>query len=292
MIGVIPREDEIGVVEEFFQLFKTPWEMYRAGASYDVILVTGDEISEVDARLVLVYGSEIRKSDQGPNRTPGTRLRNASLDYRGEQFPLYCDALTFEKTGLSVVCTTAAAEAVGVEVASATPRLVRIGFDLFQEVAFLMTAGQPIAKARIPTLELHIAMLRNLILDAGISVLEIPPTPAGYDFTVCLTHDIDFVGIRRHKFDHTMWGFLYRATAGAVLDVIKQRIPLTRLIRNLKAAASLPFVYCGWMEDFWIPFDWYLEVEKGLSPTYFMIPFKHRCGEKVSADHPERRATA
>jgi hypothetical protein len=292
VIGVIPRKDEISVVEEFFQLFKTPWEMYRAGVSYDVILVTGDEIPELDARLVLVYGSKIRKSDHGADRTPGARLQNAAVDYGGEQIPLYGEALAFEKTGLRVICATTGAEAVGIRSPAANPRVVRIGFDLFQEVAFLLTAGQPVAKAHIPTLELHIAMLRNLILDAGISMLEIPPTPAGYDFTVCLTHDIDFVGIRRHKFDHTMWGFLYRSTAGTALDVIRHKIPVTRLIRNWKAAASLPFVYCGWMKDFWILFDWYLKVEKDLSPTYFLIPFKHRCGEKVSADHPERRATA
>ena len=46
------------------------------------------------------------------------------------------------------------------------------------------------------------------------------------------------------------------------------------------------------MKDFWIAFDWYLKVEKGLSPTYFFIPFKHRPGEKVRASHAERRASA
>ena len=56
--------------------------------------------------------------------------------------------------------------------------------------------------------------------------------------------------------------------------------------------ASLPFVYAGWAKDFWEPFEWYLEVEKGLPATYFLIPFKRRAGEKVPGRHASRRATA
>jgi len=31
-----------------------------------------------------------------------------------------------------------------------------------------------------------------------------------------------------------------------------------------------------------MPFEWYLQVEKDLSPTWFFIPFKGRPGDKVS----------
>jgi peptidoglycan/xylan/chitin deacetylase (PgdA/CDA1 family) len=191
-----------------------------------------------------------------------------------------------------VVCSADNSEAMGIELRGPGPRRQRIGFNLFQEVQHLLTLGQPVENAHVPALDLHIALLRNLILNAGIPVLEIPPVPAGYDFAVCLTHDIDFVGIRRHKLDHTMWGFLYRSTAGAVADFVRGRCSMGRLLRAWKAALSLPFVYLGWVEDFWVMFDWYLEVEKGLSGTYFFIPFKRRSGDKVSAAHPERRASA
>jgi hypothetical protein len=40
-----------------------------------------------------------------------------------------------------------------------------------------------------------------------------------------------------------------------------------------------------------MPFEWYLKVEAGLSPTYFFIPFKGRQGEKVTAKNPERRVS-
>ncbi len=266
--------------------------MYRAGVSYDVVLVTGDTVPEMDARLVLIYGSEIRIEDKQADLALRARRQKVSVDYRGDWFPLHGGLLTFAKSGRHVVCTTTASEAAGIEIDSIGPRVVRMGYDLFQEVAFLLMTGQSVEDARIPTLELHIGLLRDLILDTGISLLEIPPVPAGYDFAVCLTHDIDFVGIRRHKLDHTMWGFLYRSTAGAIRDFLGQKICFTRLLKTWQAAASLPFVYLGWMKDFWVPFDWYLKVEKGLSPTYFFIPFKNRCGEKISASHPERRAAA
>jgi hypothetical protein len=135
-------------------------------------------------------------------------------------------------------------------------------------------------------------MLRSWILSVGIPLLEIPPAPAGYDFAVCLTHDIDFIGIRRHRFDHTMWGFLYRSTVGALRKFFEGRLPMTRLLKMWRAAASLPFVFLGWARDFWDPFTWYLDVERQLPATYFLIPFKGRVGEHVPGRHAARRATA
>jgi hypothetical protein len=133
-------------------------------------------------------------------------------------------------------------------------------------------------------------MLREWILAAGIGLIEIVPTPAGYNLTVCLTHDIDFVGIRRHKFDHSMLGFLYRATVGSVSRFLKGRLSALRLLQCWKAAASLPLVYAGLIEDFWEPFSWYLHVESGLAATYYMIPIKGRAGTRVPGAGASRRA--
>jgi len=63
-------------------------------------------------------------------------------------------------------------------------RVVRLGYDLFQEVQFLLSAGQPLEQASIPTLDIHIRMLRNWILSEGIPLLEIPPVPGGHSFAV------------------------------------------------------------------------------------------------------------
>src|SRR3954467_7539318 len=63
MIGVISKESEFPVVQEFFQLFKTPWEQFRAGNSYDVLIVCDGEVPETVAKLVIVYGCETKRID-------------------------------------------------------------------------------------------------------------------------------------------------------------------------------------------------------------------------------------
>jgi hypothetical protein len=292
VIGIIAKADERPEVEDFFELFKTPWEFYRPGRRYDVVVATAGDLPEVDTRLLVVYGSETRSSDASNGIAVRLQRRGIRLQYQGIQLPLYGDGLTFEETSTAKPCVSTDFGTAGLQFRSANCTLVRLGYDLFQEVRCLLSAGQPPENAQIPTLDMHIRMLRDWILDAGITLLEIPPAPAGHGFIVCLTHDIDFVGIRYHRLDHSMWGFLYRSTIGAVRNLFRGRISVTRLLKIWSAALSLPFVYLGWAKDFWEPFDWYLRVEEDLPATYFLIPFKGRPGENTPRRNASRRATA
>lgn len=292
MIGVIPRADQTWAVEEFFELFKTPWEIYRPGRAYDVIIATADEIPELNTKLLLAYGAAANGVDARMGISARGRHQGAVISHRDTVAPVYGDLLVFAEGSAGTSCVTAGSETAGLVVATPDLTMIRLGYDLFDEVRFLLSAGQPSEHAQIPTLEIHITMLREWILGAGIALIEIPPAPAGYDFVVCLTHDIDFVGIQKHLFDHTMWGFVYRATFGAIHNFFRGRLPLPHLFRSLVAVASLPFVYAGWAKDFWEPFGWYLGVEEGLPSTYFLIPFKQRPGEKVPGPHASRRAAA
>ncbi len=281
------------MVEEFFELFKTPWEYYEPSRAYDVVVATADEIPEVNARLIVVYGAGTKNTDARNGIAVNSRHKGGFLECEETALPIYGHLATFQAEGQSIPCLQAAIGIAGLQVPSmAGTAILRIGYDLFQEVQFLLSTGQPVERARIPTLDIHIGMLRKWILGEGISLLEIPPAPAGHSFAVCLTHDIDFVGIRNHKFDHTMWGFLYRSTVGAVLNFMRRRISISRLLTTFRAAATLPFVYLGWAKDFWSPFEWYLQVEKDLPATYFLIPFKHRMGEHVPGTRAAWRATA
>ena len=54
---------------------------------------------------------------------------------------------------------------------------MRVGFDLFAEVEDLLRRGQPAKHAQIPTLDLQIALLRDLIVSHSIPLSEIPPFP-------------------------------------------------------------------------------------------------------------------
>jgi hypothetical protein len=288
MIGVVAKPTERRVAEEFFELFKTPWEFYSPNRTYDVVLSTVSPPEGVEARLVVTYGSQSEPADAPSEKDSSKQL---ALSVSGKAAPLYGEARIFKGTKADTQHVTLDGRCVGYTLSDEQSTSARIGYDLFFEIEQLLKVGQPLEHAESPTLELHIELLRTLILKAGLPLVEIPPTPANYDFAVCLTHDIDFVGIRCHKFDHTMWGFVLRATVGSLRDFLRGRTPGARLLASWKAAASLPFVYLGLAEDFWMPFDWYLKVEENLSPTYFFIPFKGIQGEKVNAENPARRAS-
>ena len=292
MIGVIPKSGQESVVEEFFQLFKTPWEFWHAGRGYEIIICTGDEIPEFDAKVIVVYGSATENLDSRLGVVARDPNQSAILFDGGTTIPIYRGLLTFSEVSKGAPLLNANGGIAGLRFGSANSTLIRVGYDLFDEVEFLLSDGQPAENAHIPTLDLHIEMLRTWILDAGVGLLEIPPTPSGHPFVVCLTHDIDFAGIRNHFFDHSLWGFVYRATFGAVRNFFRGRLSFKRLLQCWLAVLSLPLVYAGWIKDFWEPYEWYLEVEKNLPATYFLIPFKQRAGEKVPNRYASRRATA
>lgn len=291
MIGVLSKETETQAVREFFELFKTPWEFYVPHHAYDIVLVTREEIPvDVHGRKVAIYNSRGTTLDEKYGVVVRSQQRSGWLEWDGGEFPVYGEVSDFQSIGRPFIQRKGRPEMVGLDVGKPPRQYVRIGYDLFQEVGFLLTRGQPSENAHIPTLDIHTSILRSVMLSAGIPFVEIPPVPAGYDFMACLTHDVDFTGIREHKFDHTMWGFVFRAIVGSFRDSLRGRLPWSRCAQNWKAVFSLPFVYLGWREDFWLEFDRYLMIEKGLSATYFFLPFKDYPGTLGSDPAPKIRA--
>ena len=58
MIGVIVEAEEQKIAEEFFQLFKTPWQLYDPKKSYDVVITTNcEDVEDINARLIIIYNS-------------------------------------------------------------------------------------------------------------------------------------------------------------------------------------------------------------------------------------------
>lgn len=292
MIGVIVDRRQDGVVREFFELFKTPWEFYRRGRRYDAIVVAGAPLPEVEGQLIVVYGSKPTGSDREIGVAGQACRQGTILQYRGIDVPLYREVLTLEGGRGASPCLLSGKEAVGLRTRKGGTEIIRVGYDVFDEVGVLLSRGQPSGRAGVPTLDIHIEMLRQWILDAGIALVEIPPTPSGHPMVACLTHDIDFAGLRYHGVDHTVLGFLYRSTIGAAGRFLRGRLSLSRLVACWRAALTLPFVYLGWARDFWEPFGWYLQVERGLPATYFVIPFRRRPGDKVESTHAARRGSA
>src|SRR5215469_7554339 len=164
MIGVVASESEHGVVGEFFELFKTPWEFYRAGVNYDVPICSSSMVPMNNARLLLIYGSQRQPFEEYRNiKTSSTEGLNF-VRFRDERIPIYGDCLLFDGACCAACHYEGTKSAAAVSVACDNQVLVRIGFDLFGEVQHLLTQGQPQGLASIPTLELHISALRELIL--------------------------------------------------------------------------------------------------------------------------------
>jgi hypothetical protein len=278
LIGVISKINEEEAVREFFELFKTPWEFYKENKTYDVVLLTCDPQFEIEAKLLVVYNSEEQSFDRR-NKIKPMRAKNASvLQYREFSIPIYGSVSTFRENRRAVLKVTETGDSVAVLFYLSNQKVLRIGIDLFQEVKYLLQYGQPIQHAQISTLDIHITMIRDWIVGAGIPFAEVPSCPSGFDFTVCLTHDIDFLRLRDHKFDHTMFGFLYRALIRSFFDFLNRKTSLAKLLRNWSAVCLLPGIYLGIVKDYFFQFDKYLEVEKELVSTFFIVPFKHRPG--------------
>ena len=290
MIGVVCEYNEREVIQEFFELFKTPWEFYVEDRTYEVVISTSSETPSEKTKVCFVYGPQKRKLDSEEQITASLIRKNVEVNYKGRKVPIYSDVLTFQVEEQSNIILRTDSEVVGVIVEKNNLRIYRVGYNLFEEVRFLVSVGQPAANGRLPTLDVHISMLRDWILDSRVPLVEVPAIPEGYEFIACLTHDIDFVGIKNHKFDHTMWGFLFRASVGSVINFLKGRLTLAKLFCNWKAVISLPLVYAGLVKDFWLQFEHLIQIEKGLESTYYFIPFKDQSGEKVGRGHAKRRA--
>jgi len=291
MIGVIANGVEHSTIVEFFELFKTPWEFWRPGSRYDVLLCSNSTVPENDARLLLLYGSQQHAFERCRGIKTQSLRGHQFVSFRGERMPIYGNCLLFDGQDDKVLLHVGTNSAAAISTASGGRAVVRLGFDLFEEVLHLLTKGQPAKLAGIPTLELHISFLRELIVRQGVPFTEILPMPAGYQFTVCLTHDVDHPRVRYHMCDHTMFGFLYRALIGSVIDFCRARRSLRQVVTNWKAAFSLPLVFAGLAKDFWNQLDRYLALEKGLPSTFFVIPTKGDAGVDSEGRRKSKRAS-
>lgn len=293
MIGVIADAADQGVVREFFELFKTPWEFCRANRQYEVLLCAGGAPREATGKLVLIYAGNRTRLDDELGISTVSKLRTPRiLACHGSRIPLYGQSVSFAESTHKLLTDETSQECIGFIKQSGGGVFARIGYDLFSEIRYLLTVGQPASNASLPTLECHIAFLRQLITRSGVSLTEIPPVPNGYRFIACLTHDVDHPLIRRHKWDHTMFGFLFRAVFSSFMKLIRGQLSVRHLLANWLAALKLPFVHLGWAKDFWSEFaDKYLELEKDLPSTFFVIPFKDYPGKSKNDLAPQFRAS-
>jgi hypothetical protein len=290
MIGVAVNASERVIVAEFFQLFKTPWEFYRSGTQYDLVLCTSDDFRFDGQQLVVILAGVVTPFDTTSNTPVNSRAGGVLVSDEGKRVPIYGALATFPGRSSSLLKEEVTQEPATYISQSGVTSAFRVGYNLFKEVHFLLALGQPAANAATPTLEEHITWLRDWLTLSGIPSVEIPPIPDGHRFIACLTHDVDHPSLRNHWLDHTMFGFLYRATIGTWRDVLRGKKSLRSLLRNGQAACLLPLVHLGIVRDFWLGFDRYLEIEAGHGSTFFVIPRKDYAGRTTDGAVSPMRA--
>jgi peptidoglycan/xylan/chitin deacetylase (PgdA/CDA1 family) len=279
VIGVATSESDHEIVREFFELFKTPWEFCRAGRSYDVLLSPSAGTTSASAKLVVIYGCALCDFDREHRIDKGSDQAGRILVCHRERIPIYGSARSFNDDAENpLLADDSSAESLSVERNIDGTTVVRLGYDLFGEIRHLLTCGQPESFAHVPALERHISLLRRLIVDRGLLLVEIPPVPAAHPFIVALTHDVDHPRVRYHRFDHTMFGFVYRAVVGSFVDFIRGRRSLRQVRLNWQAAFFLPLVFAGVAKDFWDQYETYVDLEERVGSTFFVIPFKGEPG--------------
>jgi hypothetical protein len=288
MIGVAVDSTELQTVGEFFELFKSPWERGVAGRRYRAVLSTVGRPKDLEADVFLVYGpSESAVDDKA---RVGVDLAEGPLDAEWEatRFPLYGRVALFPTVGHATLHCDG--RALDYRLGEWGQALWRVGYNLFDEVRHLLSSGQPAAQAATPTLDIHIALLRHLLRQSGVSFVEIPPRPAEHDFICCLTHDVDFFGIRRHALDSTLGGFVGRASFGTLAGLLAGRRSFGDAARNWTALLSLPLVLAGILPDPWQPIAQYEAADRGRPSTFFLVPFKDRPGIAPNGLVERRRA--
>lgn len=277
MITVICRESQMPIAREFFELFKVPWNIHTKGQSSPVYIVDGSLKVPEGGELAIVFGSVETDFD----RKHGIRVHPGS----GSVTPMISDGLPPVYGGSAAIAMPSVdsgnSNGAGkcFDVARLSDRtVIRVGWDLFEEVRFLLAEGQPGEFSHRPALDEHIALIRSWIVAAGVPLVEVPSHPQRHPFTVCLTHDVDFLGIRHHFFDRTIIGFILRALLPAIFGHGGGKVSLSDYLRNVIAVVQLPLIALGLKKDFLNKLKRYSELEKGLGSTFFMIPYKNEPG--------------
>jgi hypothetical protein len=291
MIGVAAHPAQDDFVNEFFELFKTPWEWLVPGKRYRVVLSANGHTEPCDAELALVYGAAEHPIDRRVGVSAQASSGPVDVQWGESIVPVYGSFVTFHGQ-ISDSLLSAHGVAADYRTTIGAMTLQRIGYDLFSEVAHLLSEGQPASHALIPTLERHIALIRHWLDESTIAYVEVPPRPQGADFVCCLTHDVDFFGIRRHLADRTLVGFALRGTLGTLRDLVRGRRPLDEALRNWLAVCSLPLVLLGISRDLWDPFRDYADADRGHKSTFFLVPFNNRSGVTPDGTINARRAVA
>ncbi len=258
---------------------------------YDVLICAGGCPPSADAaaRLVIVYaGRKTSCDDEQKVTVLNQRTHSCLLAYRENRIPIYGDSATF-RTNETVLLTDEGSVECAAYVETDLGRPIEHGLVMTfsRKSERCSPKDSPPINAGMPSLELHIAFLRDLLVTCGIEVVEIPPVPEGFRFIACLTHDVDHPAIRQHKWDHTIFGFLYRADLRFIAESHSRALVASKCVPELgscyKAAACVHGICERLLGAISMIVTW--SWKKGSPSTFFRDSFQGLPGK----DHCEAR---
>ncbi|QSZ67924.1 hypothetical protein RJ40_10670 [Methanofollis aquaemaris] len=137
--------------------------------------------------------------------------------------------------------------------------------DYFAEIARILSEGLP--HCHEPMVEILIDELRQVLKEHTLLV-EIPPVPWGYSYTVALTHDVDITSVRERRWVSVGYAVYQCLRKGMVRDAVR--------ILGAK---------CGIGKDPWNCFEEWMRLEEdlGVRSTWFFLPEKGKAGEGAPA---------
>ena len=98
MIGVVAKAEHLEAAAEFFELFKTPWEVAVPGRKYRVLLSTDDAARSSRRTCSWHTGRAPHPSDDQARVSAETVDGSVLVEWEGLTFPLYTGAAVFQGT--------------------------------------------------------------------------------------------------------------------------------------------------------------------------------------------------
>ena len=265
----LDQSREHPIVEEFFELFKTPVGVLRARPRVRRRRRHGDECPTSGAALS-IYGADIQSRRRGQRHRDVRAAARRHVSHDGD-LPADLRRSADRSPGQRrhAVPRDGASESAGADVRLGDATVDhRLGYDLFDEVRLLIV-GQ-VSRSSTRTCRRSTSYRDAAELDSGGWHSARGDSARSGGPPVCRVPDPRhrFRRHPRHMLDHTMWGFLYRSTLGAV-ERCSRPGSVRRLLRMWRAVLSLPFVYLGWVRISGSPSTGTCDVEKSLPATYY-----------------------
>jgi len=234
MVHVVCAKGDVFLVAELFRLLGASWSRASGGKKARITVSFGESdlirkgIPKVQYDR---YRSSFSTMDSVMSEVTVIRLRFGSTI-----IPIYCGVRKINGSG-KVLATTENGFVVARFVKEGSLLSVIFGYDILAELQFLLTIGQPIEYAAIPTLDLHINLLKLALSHISKDISNIKSgTPQKL---LVLTHDVDIPFLRPHLFDTVFAGILARGISNLPGKTNLARLRRKTLLLSIEHAVGL-----------------------------------------------------